>query len=293
MISTHHDADGLASAYLYSLASGDTEVEIRNFGDVAKGSTVVLDMHPSPSFKGLVIDHHPGHPENRKYKLIFDNTPTTVIVFKNYKDKIPTEKWWVTAVGAVGDMEPYSIPPEVWDTCPMLKARHTKFYGWKHEPFHLRLYHLLSSGVNALCRLGQEFDAWDVLEEAESPMDVVNDPRCVEAKKLLKTTTNSILQELELVEWNDVLIGTISSDIVVEGRIATQLSRDMQETVLIQNSETGSFSIRGDLSSWLEQKLREGADKSNIEIEVGGHAEAKGGTVKPPNVSVLSILESL
>ena len=291
MITTHHDADGLSAAYLYTLANGEDTVEIRDFGNIAEGSTVVLDMHPSPSFEGLVIDHHPNHPSERKYELIFDNTPTAVIVFKNYKDKIPTEKWWITAIGAVGDMEPYSIPSEVWDTCPLLKTRHTKFYGYKNVPFHLRLYHLLSSGVNALCRLGHEFDAWDVLEEAQSPIDVINDPRCLEAKQLLKQRVNSILQELELVEWNDVLIGQISSDIAVEGRIATQLSRNMQETILIQNTETGAFSIRGDLSTWLEEKLRAKAGEKKIELVVGGHAEAKGGTITPPTLSILSLLE--
>ena len=75
------------------------------------------------------------------------------------------------------------------------------------------------------------------------------------------------------------------------GRIATQLSRELRETVLVQNVNDGAFSIRGDLTSWIAEKIAEAAKEKGITVQVGGHAQAKGGTIEPAYMEVLTLFE--
>ena len=294
-ISTHNDADGLSAGYLYGLATKDSDININEFGEVTEGSTCVLDMHPSsdPNYSGLVIDHHPGHPTGKKlkYKLIHDNVPASAIVWNNFYNKIPHEEWWKAAIGCVGDMQSYSIPTKIWDDFPILREKFTQLYGWKHTPFSLRVYQKLSSGLNALSRMGQTFLAMDVLEESKYPMDLITDLRCDEAREVLKKETNSQLSDIKLIEYRGVTFGYISSELSVGGRIATQLSRDLRETVLVQNLNDGAFSIRGDLTSWIADKIVETSKEKDIKVQVGGHPQAKGGTIDPSYIEILTLFE--
>ena len=292
-ITCHTDADGMSAGYLYGLATKDPDININEFGVIAEDSTAVLDMHPTsdPNFKGICIDHHPGHPKKPKYKLIFDYVPTSAIVWNNFHKDIPHEEWWKAAIGCVGDMQAHSIPTKVWDDFPILREKYTQLYGWKHNPFSLRVYQKLSSGLNALSRMGQAFLAMDVLEESKYPMDLITDPRCDEAREVLKKETNRQLDDIRLIEYEGVTFGYISSELSVGGRIATQLSRELRETVLVQNVNDGAFSIRGDLTSWIAEKIAEAAKEKGITVQVGGHAQAKGGTIEPAYMEVLTLFE--
>ena len=294
-ITTHTDADGMSAGFLYGLATEDADININNFGEIAEGSTAVLDMHPTsdPDFKGICIDHHPDHPTGMKlkYKLYYDTVPTSAIVWNNFHEKIPHSEWWKAAIGCVGDMQSYSIPTKVWNDFPILREKYTQLYGWKHTPFSLRVYQKLSSGLNALSRMGQAFLAMDVLEESKYPMDLITDPRCEEAREVLKKETNSQLSDMRLIEYEGVTFGYISSELSVGGRIATQLSRELRETVLVQNLSDGAFSIRGDLTSWIADKIAEVSKEKGITVEVGGHPQAKGGTIDPPNIEILTLFE--
>ena len=292
-ITTHNDADGMSAGFLYGLATGDTDINIQAFGEVAEGSTAVLDMHPTsdPDFNGICIDHHPGYPKKTKYKLIYDTIPASAIVWNNFHKKIPHQDWWKAAIGCVGDMQSFSIPTQIWNDFPILREKYTQLYGWKHTPFSLRVYQKLSSGLNALSRMGQAFLAMDVLEESRYPMDLITDPRCEEAREVLKKETNSQLSDMRLIEFEGVTFGYIVSELSVGGRIATQLSRDLRETVLVQNLNDGAFSIRGDLTSWVADRITEAAKVKGIIVEVGGHPQAKGGTIDPPNIEILTLFE--
>jgi len=285
------DADGISSAYLYSIVSKDSEINLMSFGEIAEGSDVILDMVPdNPNWEGVVYDHHP-HPKKRKYKLFHDFIPTSVIIWKHFHKDIPRKEWWKSCIGAVGDMQAHSIPKEIWDEFPILRSKITQLYGWQHNPFSLKVYQKLSSGINSLCRLGQNFLALEILEECENPIELITDARCVEGLETLKKETNRCLSQIKLVEFDSVVFGLIDSELSVEGRIATQLSNDLKETVLIQNRESGGFSLRGDLTVWIREKIREAIDKvKGITVKTGGHERASGGSISQPEVFILDIL---
>ncbi|MCK4259637.1 MAG: hypothetical protein KAX49_11705 [Halanaerobiales bacterium] len=296
VISTHLDADGISAGYLYGLAIKDSNINLNEFGIVTEGSTCVIDMHPNsdPDYSELVIDHHPGHPIGKelKYKLIYDTVPASAIVWNNFYKDIPHEEHWKAAIGCVGDMQSYSIPTQIWNDFPILREKFTQLYGWKHTPFSLRVYQKLSSGINALSRMGQAFLALEVIEEAENPVDLIMDPRCEDARDTLKKETNSLLSDIKLVECDSVIFGSISSELTVGGRIATQLSNDLKSTTVIQNMEGGHFSIRGDLTVWVKERLQKNAEKlENVELEVGGHPMASGGKVTPAYVNILELFQ--
>ena len=166
LLYTHDDADGITSAVLLAHAFPIKKVNCpEDFGDfeakadLAKGyqpPDLVTDMVPKdPEYSGLVIDHHPSHPEEskRKYILVWDGIPTTGIVYKLFKDQIPKEYHWKVAVGLCGDGQPELIPAEIWTSCPSLLDSYTvpyEKYG-KITFGKIPVFLKLSAMINAPC----------------------------------------------------------------------------------------------------------------------------------------------
>jgi len=88
----HHDADGIVTAYFTSFGVDNAEIEIwdGDFGDTTglKPGDYMLDMRPIQNMEGLIcIDHHLPHIENRKYTLISDVVPASLIAYNLYKEE--------------------------------------------------------------------------------------------------------------------------------------------------------------------------------------------------------------
>ena len=115
-VSSHSDADGVYSTSLLATIFPIEEVVFPDvFGEVLD-EDVVLDQVPiKPEYSGIVIDHHPQHLERRKYTLVLGDSPTSVVVYDLFKDKIKKEDLWKVIGGAVGDGQGETIPEEIWE----------------------------------------------------------------------------------------------------------------------------------------------------------------------------------
>ena len=283
----HADADGVTSAYFivhYAEEQAWDVIFPSEFGGTdelnPEPTDIMVDMTPlDPNFPGLVIDHHNQHPETHAYWLIFDHVPASVITWRHVGE--PDD--WKVVVGAVGDGQPEAVPPTIWLKHPILLKDIETYHGYKGNPFSLPLYKLLSSGINALCRIGEPFEAYQILSEAESPFDLLDNDEVIEARNTIRQETNHTLNNLRTVEvLPNVMVGEISSPHRIEGIIASKLYQDNQKTYLIHNRNTGAFALRGDLASLVEAILKEKG------VRVGGHLAFKGGYAEE---SVFAILK--
>ena len=256
--------------------------EFGGTGDIdVSADDIMVDMAPiDPNFPGLVIDHHDQHPEEHAYELIFDHFPASVITW--YYVGVPDD--WKVIVGAVGDGQPEAVPPRIWLKFPALLKNVETYHGSKGTPFSIPIYKLLSSGINALCRIGEPFKAFQILSEVETPEDLLDNWEIIEAKNSVRSETNKAMSGLRTVEvLPNCFVGEISSPYRVEGIIASKLAQTTGKTYLIHNRNSGMFSLRGDLAGLVEHIL-----KSYKSVHVGGHAAFKGGH---SDESILAILK--
>ena len=276
-ISTHGDADGCTSACLLKkVLKKPVSVSIpREFGSWEEGTVFMLDMKPKGDYTGICIDHHPDHPEERKYSLIWDTVPTSLIVYKLFP--IPDEEKWKVVVGLVGDGTPQLVPPEVFKLCPELLRRTYSIYPRLGESslYHYPIWLMISSGINALCKTRQEDLAFSILDNASSPMELLRNSAASEAKEILKEAVNTWLRDGNYLTIGEILIGEIDSEYGIEKDIATRLSEQTHFTTLIINHRTKGVSIRGILSTLLYQMF-----KDNTILEIGGHPGFMGATLK-------------
>lgn len=283
-ILTHHDPDGVVSALFVSYGEQITDVRFpEEFGDISEieEGDFMLDMRPSENIAGFTcIDHHLDHPEKPKYKLIWDNVPTSLITWRLYKEEIPKSEWWKLAVGLVGDYSPELIPYEVFYECPALlrniKTSSYYSYGdWKINTYPL--YKLLSSPINALCKIHREKDAYLLLASSSDPYSLYHSELGIKAKEIISDEAKRIMNEMELEEYDNLVIASFVSDYRMTGHIASILQNGYysNKTVMAINKKDGSLSLRGDLALYYKQLL------SNLEyIELGGHAGAMGGKIR-------------
>lgn len=288
-LAVHHDADGIASGVLLCKGLGLKPKDVivhfpEAFGDVTN-EDYVCDMCPSdPNYKGIVYDHHPGHPskKNRKYKLIFGTDPAGVVVFNKFKDKIPKSDWWKVSCASVGDVSPESIPLEVFKEFPeLLNKQEYLRNGWGNDdpPLRLRTYHLLASPINALTRFGELKLAFELLYNVKSPEALINNPVVAKYKKKQKQAVNNIYKM-----WGDslprpisikelFLFAVIDTDLPMHGYMASKLHGDDEGdiTTIVLNIRTGSLSIRGVLTNVVKAEFNKNG------IEAGGHSVASGG----------------
>lgn len=289
-ISTHNDADGVGAAVLLQAALG-REVPVavqKNFGEVAPGTNVVTDMVPLGDFTGYVIDHHPLHKEDRKYNLIYGQTPAGHVVWETFKDLIPQRQWWKVAVSLVGDGKSNMIPSEVFRAEPSLLHRTMSIYqkGSETNTYTWPIWMMVSSPVNALCKTGQEQVAYQVLKNVDTPIELINNPVVGEAKSMIKNEMQRVIRDGVFYTLKEVIVGFISSNYPLEKELATKLEASEKMTAMVVNTNTKNLSSRGVLSNLLREELA-------LVVDMNGHPGYMGGKLKVTEKELIECLKGI
>jgi len=261
----HHDADGIISAYFTAYGVKDAKIDLWDgkFGDTTglTDKDIMVDMRPlQKTWKGLCIDHHLPHPEDREYELISDEVPASLIAWRKYKDDIPKSEWWKVAIGLVGDGQPELIPTEVFELCPQLltsiKTSSYKSYGkWNLGVYPV--YKLLSSSVNSLLRKSDFTEALNLVRYSEQPVNVVHSLKAKAAKRDVSMEYENIIKTSDMYEFDNLAIFIFNSDYRMSGYIASSMQNSLNgKTVLAINRKSGSGSLRGDLAYYWRDKLK-------------------------------------
>lgn len=280
-VATHRDADGVYSLALLSKVFDVAMVNVPDlFGDYNEG--VSLDLGPplNRDWRGISIDHH-EHSVPPSYALIRDNVPTGLIVYNLFKDRISREHTWLLAGSLVGDGSPELIPPEIFDQHPILKEERGslfKSYG-KLNHYRYPLYTLLASPVNATCRTGRGLQAVQVLLNCRSPEEVLEHPIFIEDQFLLEQEVERVFDEFgkerkarrKTIIIGPYLIISFSSKFFIASRIASEISRIEDLTVIALNEERGEISIRGVHGLKVKETL------TKMGWKIGGHPGYLGG----------------
>jgi len=288
-LALHDDADGISSAVLLSYIFEIKDVWApEDFGvweiDPKKGKVpdACVDMVPqNPNWPGkLCIDHHVHPPkEQRKYKLIWGEVPTGVIIFQLFKNYIPKKHWWKTAVSAVGDGVPEVIPPEIWRECPELLEKtvttYEKYYRLETSKFPIFLR--LSAPINAACKIPNKwYVAYQVLRNATSPLDLLEDPALKSAREFVQEEKKNIIKNSNAIELrNCIKIWRFSSELKLERTLAFELEQSDKTTTIAINEKTGRGSIRGVLALLVYEHLQKNG------FVASGHPGFGGLRLKP------------
>jgi len=295
-IFAHHDPDGLISAYFTKKAVGGDIVVVEEFGDTSKWQKgdYMVDMRPKdPKIEGQVIDHHPNHPTivERKYNLIWDNVPASLICWRLYKDKIPKDEWWKVVIGVVGDGQANLIPAEVFESNKMLlqnlKTYSRLSYGdWKIS--YYPVYLLLSSPINAFARCGEYRTALNLIEKAKSPLDIIENKEAIAKKSEVAKACESAIDNARIYDFTNLKVVLFRSEnIRLSGYVASKLA-GQSNTVLAINEVNGHLSLRGDLSLYYKEKF-----KKLKYLELDGHPGFMGGRLKTDTSVFLNDLVEL
>lgn len=294
-IYAHHDADGVTSAFLLSRAlSRRQNLEFKNFefifpedfGDYSQPSkgSYMVDMRPrDPDFEGFVLDHHPDHPEKRKYTLTWDPAPASLIVFKTFRDLIPKKEYWKTVIGVVGDGQPELIPSEIWLLNPeLLDYRvYVSQSSGKLYTNETPIYNLLSSGINALCRLGRPMDALELMSKIETPNELLTNEILENARKTVKAAHSKVISEFYPRTLGKFIYWEYYSEVRLSGWLASEMFDTTGITTVAVNLRDGTMSIRGTLASPLAEILRK------VGIEADGHPGFCGGKIRKEQIPTL------
>ena len=272
VIATHDDADGIASAVMLAKAlraDGVSEIEVvfpEVFGDVDDSVDYCLDMRPlRPDYSGTVIDHHPGHSDERKYRLYWDSVPTGVIVYRYCRGLLPKTDRWIVAVSCVGDGQPESIPSEIWDEFPELLDKIV--FG----DLVIEKYRLLSSGVNSMARIGECKRAFEILYNAKGIDDLIWNDELDNARRKVADELERVRYRCKPIVIGRFMVAEIDSPFKIESRLATELHEKYGNyTVVVYNRRSGNGSIRGVHALYLVDKL------NSVGIQAGGHAGYAG-----------------
>lgn len=291
-IVTHWDADGISSVVLYLLSHPDLSIEDvkfpEDFGVYYTDTEIMLDMRPiDDNFNGTVYDHHLGHKDmgnydsqNRKYKLVWEPFPTAVIVFNQFWDKIPEDKWWIVAVGAAGDGQPETIPPKVFKRHPYLIMNKSAVYSSRGgaKLYPSPVYTKLSSLINAPARWGYPEVSLQALWEAETPRDLYTNQQLIEFAKNLSQEVDRVIKEnMEVYDIGPLLLVTYNSEAGLGGQLAWKVLDDPTRTAIIVNMNSLSTSIRGHLALYVAELLNEHGYG-----QFGGHPGFVGGKLFEP-----------
>lgn len=279
VLASHCDADGIFSAALLGSFNELTEVRFpTTFGEVSN-EDLVADMKPiNPEYSGLVFDHHLPHPENKKYSLIWDECPTSLIIWKTFKDDIPPDLSWKVVGGVVGDGQPELIPAELWSQHPVLLEQRVSLYESYGDLklYPTPVYMLLSSYVNAGARVGNPYPTYQIVKACKSPWDILKSDMLIKSKEILDRECDKLIKETHeystIVEFEQAVIWTISSKFIVEPILAFRLAEKAKKTVVVINSESMKMSVRGPQALWLAQRLPD--------FNIGGHPGFCGGDLK-------------
>lgn len=293
-LSMHDDADGIYSASLLIKMFQIKDLEENGskrpwlscppFNEYKTDVAVDLGFPSDKEWTGIIIDHHPDHPLPiaRKYKLYWGTHPTGLVIYENMKDIIPKEHLWRVAGSTVGDGQAELIPIEIWDMYPeLMDEKGTVYKSYKGDMAFSKypVWSYLSSGINALCRLGNPIGALKMCLGWNSPMDAVTSSEAQEAKNFLAIEENNIMKQKPIAEIIKnrfcIIRFRTTGNYGMSGRLASALAGGHKFLTLVLVNETnGEVSIRGTLAKYIATKL------SNIGYKAGGHAAFCGATVE-------------
>jgi len=287
VIATHYDADGCYSAALLSEVYEILGVYIPEIfqdycyfkareNEEVRMIDVALDLGQSlyKEFSGIVLDHH-DHIDPW-YPLIWDNVPTGLIVYTVFKEEIPKEHHWKVVGALVGDGQPELVPDEIWREFPILLEERTsiyKSYG-KLREYPQIVYQMLSSPVNAMCRLGNAIEAIKIIKRAKNPDDILQNAAMKNDKDTVRKEEDRILSEYNILKTigNLVSIMEIESNARMASRIAGKLqASNPRRTYVVVNTKRREISIRGQLATFIGRGLKESG------FHCGGHPGYMGG----------------
>jgi len=299
-LAMHDDGDGISSGVLFTSLFKTKEVwcpedfgvwsikGLKNSnGEIVYPPDACVDMVPQdPNWEGKIcIDHHPDHlPENlRKYKLIFGNVPAAVIIYKVFKPFIPRSQRWKVVVGAVGDGQPEVVPPEIWREYPILLERTVTTYSryGNLQTAKFPIFLRLSAPINAACKIpGKWIIAFNVLRNARSPLDILEDPALKSAKEFVEEEHKNIIQSSNAIELRSgIKIWRFSSELKLERTLAYELEQTDKVTTIAVNEKTGRGSIRGVLATLVYEHLKASGFKASGHPGFGGLRLKKDQTV--------------
>lgn len=291
-IYTHHDPDGLISAYLFAIANNltiDDIVVTDEFGETKnwQDGYIMTDMRPdNPEIKGTVYDHHPNHPEKRNYKLIWEDVPASLIVFKQFEPSFEKKDRWKVIIGLGGDASLELTPPYLFTEYPQLLQYTKTWSGINYGKIKMSFapnYLMLSSAINSFCRVKKYKEALKLIEQAETPRDILEDSQVIKYKSMVDDEYKKIISNMKVYSRlnGNVILAIFSSDFRMSGYIAAKLNADSMSTVIAINEKSGSVSVRGVLAEYIKYILEPYKDI----IEIDGHKLAMGGKCK--NVEAL------
>lgn len=278
LISYHGDADGIASLVLYLKGKGLSLNVVdyycpSKFGDVGKNPDVVLDQTPKDSdWSGLCYDHHNQHPEERDYELVFDDIPTSGILYEEFKDVLDREDAWKVVIGIAGDGQPELVPQEIWEDYPILQTTS----GWTKRNYgNLKyytqpVYSMIKTLINAPARMGAEEVSFTTLWEATSPIDILFDETLRTYKKNLDKEMRSVEKKMKLIDMRDIAYAEYSSEMRLY--INMDLKQSTGKTAVILNTNNGKVSATGPQARSIADFLNEkGVDAGGHQGYCGGH----------------------
>jgi hypothetical protein len=275
-LSLHHDSDGIYSAAILASIFKISKFEIPPFGEYTTDVAVDLGApETNKDFAGIVIDHHPDHPEDRKYKLFWDTCPTGLVLYNALKEHLPKDKWWLVIGSLCGDGQPELVPDEIWDAYPVLleergtlgKGQYGKIY-----TSGFPMFYFLSSAINAIAKMGFPQQGLEVLLRAETPFDVLDNVEVKDAKEQFRMAEDNIYKTKPSVETikNRFMIIRIkpnNSSLNIGSTLASSISRENAgKTIIVINETSGKVSLRGVLAKYCANKLNKAGFKA------GGHA---------------------
>ena len=298
-IVTHWDSDGVTSGHFTSYGIPNSEIKVgiyeKGFGDTSNltKNDWMCDMRPSnKEWDGNCIDHHLPHEEGHKYKLISDDVPATLIAWREFKDKIPKSEWWKLAIGLGGDGQLELMPTEVYNECPsLLKNVKTSIYQsyGKWNITTRPLYTLLSSGINAFLRKGDNDSAINLMKYAETPLDIFTSEDVRIAKLDVRNEFISSVKDSDIFEYDNLAVVMFHSKYRMSGYIGSALQSSLgNKTVMAINKRNGSLSLRGKLAPYYREKL-----KSLKYLTIDGHLEFMGGKLTKNYHTLISDLNSI
>ena len=238
----------------------------------------MVDMRPKEGFMGTCYDHHLGHPENPPYTLIWDNVPTSLIIWERFKDKIPREHWWKVVVGINGDGQPELIPPQIFKEFPELLMMSSSF-GWsssegRYTTWSHPIYSQLSAYINAAARSRQPELAFNILLDVHSPFEIVENEALSQMRETIAKRVNEVTKAAKIYSFGPFLLVYYRAEEKLGGRVAMKVGGS-GATILAINETTGEVSIRGDVATFLVEEL------NKLDIgEFGGHPGFAGGLIE-------------
>ena len=289
-LAAHSDADGVYSAtILKRLFKTIGKVELPGFNNYTTQVACDLGYPAMDGWKGIAIDHHPGHPEKREYNLYWDYMPTGLVLYKNLKEYLPKKDWWLVVGSAVGDGQAELVPPEIWDANPdLLNGRGSAYkYNFKISQSNYPLFVILSSGVNSMCRSGFPEQALQALEDFDNPIDLLESSTVKDASERMRYEEDAVFKNKIVTEqlgnWLSLVrIKTSKPQIKIGGIIGAKLSGvDDAKTYIVLNETSGEASLRGNFAKYCADKL------AAMGYKAGGHAKFAGLSVEPDEVPAL------